>query len=340
MSGVRVDGLTVAYPSGDYVVRPLDGFSMTAEDGELALLLGPSGCGKTTLLSCLAGILSPTEGSIRIGGRDVSGLAGAELTDYRRGTVGVVFQAFNLVPSLTALENVAAPLWAAGVRRAAARRRAADLLERVGLTERMTHRPRQLSGGQQQRVAIARALAADPPVLLADEPTAHLDYLQVEGVLSLLRDLARPGRVVIVATHDDRMVPLADRVIDLAATEPEAALARRVELSPGEVLFEEGSRGRLVYVVEAGEIELFLSRGDGSEERLGISRAGEYFGELAPLLGFPRTATARALRKSVVVAYDVQEFRLLLGTDGLRQVLRGRRPGRARPRATAASRSS
>jgi putative ABC transport system ATP-binding protein len=339
MAGVTVDGLTVAYPSGDYVVRPLDGFSMTAQDGELVLLLGPSGCGKTTLLSCLAGILSPTDGAIRIDGKDVTGLAGAELTDYRRRTVGVVFQAFNLVPSLTALENVAAPLWSAGLRRSAARERAAELLDLVGLGERMSHRPRQLSGGQQQRVAIARALAGDPPVLLADEPTAHLDYLQVEGVLALLRELARPGRVVIVATHDDRMVPLADRVVDLAAAPEAGEQTRRIELAPGEVLFEEGSRGRLVYVVESGEIELLLARGDGQEERLGISRSGEYFGELAPLLGFPRTATARALRKAVVVAYDVQEFRLLLGTDGLRQVLRSRRPTSRLRAELAASRS-
>ena len=319
MTGLLVDDLTVTYRSGDYEVSPLDRFGTQARDGELVLLLGPSGCGKTTLLSCLAGILQPTAGSIRVAGTEVVGLSGAALTDYRRRSVGVVFQSFNLVPSLTALENVAAPLWGAGVGRAAASSRAAALLERVSLGDRSGFRPGALSGGQQQRVAIARALAHDPPLLLADEPTAHLDYLQVEGVLSLLRSLAAPGRVVVVATHDDRMLPLADRVVDL--TELASGPAGAVELAAGDVLFRQGERGSLVYVVESGEVDLVRERRDGTEERLALARTGDYFGELAPLLGFPRAATARARNRATLRALDVAEFRALVGSEGIAQRL-------------------
>src|SRR5213076_546480 len=165
-------------------------------------------------------------------------------------TVGVVFQAFNLVPSLSASENVQAPLRAAGTRGSAARRRAETLLAQVGLADRMTHRPADLSGGQQQRVAIARALAHDPPLVLADEPTAHLDYIQVDGVLRLLRDLAQPRRVGTVATHDERLLPLADLVVGLTAlADHEALPLATVELAPGEVVFEQGDQGDLVYYV-------------------------------------------------------------------------------------------
>ena len=204
------------------------------------------------MLSCLAGILTPTSGEIRLGGDVISGLGGAALTDYRRRTVGIVFQSFNLVPSLTATENVAAPLRAAGVTREAARQRAAGLLEEVSLSDRATHYPSKLSGGQQQRVAIARALAHDPPIVLADEPTAHLDYVQVEAVLRLIRSLAEPGRSVVVATHDDRMLPLADVVIEMMPKFVEGAERAGGEgAQDGEVLFEQGSLGGKIYVVDA-----------------------------------------------------------------------------------------
>ena len=164
MPELEIKDLVVEYSSGGYAVRPIDGLSVTCEPGELVLLLGPSGCGKTTLLSCLGGILTPTEGPITFGDVTVTGLDGAQLTEYRRNTVGIVFQAFNLVPSLTALENVEVPLRAAKVPRAQRRARATELLEQVGLGERMQHRPGDMSGGQQQRVAIARAPRARPAV--------------------------------------------------------------------------------------------------------------------------------------------------------------------------------
>ena len=198
------------------MIRPIDGLDFDVAPGELALLLGASGCGKTTLLSILASILRPAGGSVRLGGVDILTLTGAALTEYRRHRVGIVFQAFNLVPSLTASENVQVPLRATGLSSSAARQRADGLLEQVGLEDRKHHRPSDLSGGQQQRVAIARALAHDPPLVLADEPTAHLDYMQVETVLELLRDIADSGRIVVVSTHDDRMIPLADKVVAMS----------------------------------------------------------------------------------------------------------------------------
>jgi ABC-type lipoprotein export system ATPase subunit len=163
MGELEVRDLTVEFDSGGYRVRPLDNLSIDAEDGELVVLLGPSGCGKTTLLSCLSCLLKPTEGSIRFQGIEVEALSGAELSAYRQKTVGVVFQAFNLLASLSARKNVMVPMTLAGVGRKEATTRADALLERVALSERVTHRPGQMSGGQQQRVAIARALVHDPP---------------------------------------------------------------------------------------------------------------------------------------------------------------------------------
>src|SRR4051812_3093818 len=147
-------------------MRPLENLTFDAEDGQLVVLLGPSGCGKTTLLSCLAGLLTPTAGSIIVDDTEVTELRGAARSDYRRNTVGVVFQAFNLIPSLSALSNVMVPLRLAGNGRSAARAKARGLLEQVDLGDRLDHRPAQLSGGQQQRVAIARALAQDPPLVI------------------------------------------------------------------------------------------------------------------------------------------------------------------------------
>ena len=309
MPGLSVRDLTVAYSSGGYEVRPIDKLSVDVESGKLAVLLGPSGCGKTSLLSALAGILSPRDGSICVGDVDVTALRGKALTSYRRRTVGVMFQAFNLVPSLTALENVQLPLRAAHVPARQARLRATQLLEHFDLGDRMSHRPSELSGGQQQRVAIARAVVHDPPLILADEPTAHLDYIQVEGVLKLLREVAVPGRVVVVATHDERLLALADQVVELR---PRAQVVSqppvRRALATGEVLFEQGDTGDLVYVVATGQVDLVRALADGGEEVVSHRNVGEYFGELAPMFGMPRSASARAAVPSVVIGYAPADF--------------------------------
>jgi putative ABC transport system ATP-binding protein len=315
MIDVDVRDLTVEYSSGGYVVRPVNHLDLRVASGELALLLGASGSGKTTLLSALAAILRPTAGTIRVGDLDVTGLRGAALTGYRRHRVGVVFQTFNLVPSLSALDNVQAPLWAAGMPAGRARSRAGELLERVGLGERLGHRPGDLSGGQQQRVAIARALAHDPPLVLADEPTAHLDYIQVEGVLQLLRTLAEPGRIVVVATHDERLLPLADQIVRLSPAATAASRPpERLQYRPGQVVFEQGAHSDLVYTVEEGEIEIVRQRTDGGVELLALLGPGRYFGELGPLFGLQRSATARAVGHAVVTGYAPSDFRALVGS--------------------------
>ena len=214
MDDLVVSDLTVEYPSGDYLIRPLDGLSMKSQAGTLALLLGPSGCGKTTLLSCLAGILTPTSGSVWFRGEEVTALHGTALTSFRRQSVGVVFQAFNLLPTLTALENITLPMDIAG--------RKPDqvwldrVIDTIELRDRLQHRPSELSGGQQQRVACARALASQPQVIFADEPTGNLDSKAGSQVLGFLRGSVRDlGQTVVMVTHDPNAASYADRVVFL-----------------------------------------------------------------------------------------------------------------------------
>ena len=325
MGDLHIDDLVVEYSSGGYAVRPIDGLNLDVKAGSLALLLGPSGCGKTTLLSCLGGILRPSSGSIALDDVDITKLDANALTMYRRRTVGIVFQAFNLLASLTAVENVMVPMDAAGVNSRESRRRAEELLERVGLKDRMRHRPGDLSGGQQQRVAVARAIALDPPLILADEPTAHLDFIQVEEVLRLIRELASGERLVVVATHDTRMLPLADRVVELV---PHVASTDRppetIRLTPGSTLFKQGSMGDLIYIVSEGELEIVRELAVGGEELLRVASAGDYFGEIGTLFGLPRSATVRARTDAEVIGYTGKAFRERLGPAGVRDAIEGR----------------
>jgi putative ABC transport system ATP-binding protein len=310
VSVLEVTDLTVEYSSGGYRVRPLDGFALTLDHGQMGLLLGASGCGKSTLLSVIAGLLRPKSGSVLVNGSEIVGSSSSEMTRHRRSGVGIVFQAFNLLPSLTARENIEIVCLTAGWSHARARGRASELLEAVDLSDRAGHRPNALSGGQQQRVAIARALALDPPLVLADEPTAHLDYIQVDGVLNILRGLADSDRVVLIATHDDRLLPLSDVIVEMSPRAATEAIAERHrQLADGDVLFAQGDAGALVYVVEEGRIRLLRRRDDDSEEILDEVEPGGYFGELAPMFGFPRSATARAVGPSVVTGLPLHEFR-------------------------------
>ena len=325
MGSLHINDLVVEYSSGGYAVRPIDGLNLDVNAGSLALLLGPSGCGKTTLLSCLGGIHRPTSGRIALDDVDVTALDARELTMYRRRTVGIVFQAFNLLASLTAIENVMVPMDAAGMNGRESRERAEELLERVGLRDRMRHRPGDLSGGQQQHVAVARAIALDPPLILADEPTAHLDFIQVEEVLRLIRELASGERLVVVATHDTRMLPLADRVVEMV---PHVASTDRppetVRLTAGSVLFEQGSMGDLIYVVGEGELDLVRELTGGGEELLRVATAGDYFGEIGTLFGLPRSATVRARSDAEVIGYTGKAFRERLGPAGVRDLIEHR----------------
>lgn len=211
---VDVEDLVVEYASERYTVRPLDGFSLKAPPGRLIALLGPSGSGKTTLLSILSGMVPATSGRVVVDGIDVLALEGSELETYRRSTIGIVFQGFNLIPSLSARENVAAPLLIAGVRRREAFARADAMLHEVDMADRADHKPQHLSGGQQQRVAVARGLIGDPKVLLADEPTANLDSENATNLLDIMEGQNRERNVTFLfSTHDPRVMERARRIV-------------------------------------------------------------------------------------------------------------------------------
>ncbi len=201
---------------GTHVVHALRGVDLEIHRNEMVGIIGPSGSGKSTLLGIIGGLDSPTSGTIAIDGVDVTRMSEGQLTDIRNQKIGFVFQFFNLIPTLTALENVALPIEFAQVRRHKPFERAEELLELLGLGSRLHHRPNELSGGQQQRVAIARALANDPPILLADEPTGNLDSRSGETVLEALSTIRdQNGATVVLVTHDQSLASRMDRVFSL-----------------------------------------------------------------------------------------------------------------------------
>ena len=209
MAYIEFDHVVKEYPSGSSVIRALDEASFTAEQGELSVILGQSGAGKTTALNILGGMDTATTGRVVVGGRDITGLRKKELVTYRRNDIGFVFQFYNLVPNLTALENVelASQICPDHFD-------PGETLRKVGLGERMDNFPAQLSGGEQQRVSIARALAKNPKIILCDEPTGALDYQTGKTILALLQDACRQtGKTVIVITHNQALTGMADRVI-------------------------------------------------------------------------------------------------------------------------------
>jgi len=217
-AAVRTDNVCRHYTMGGNIIRAVDGISLEIEAGEFVALLGQSGSGKSTLLNLLAGLDRPTSGSVLVHGRDLAHMSSEELARYRRNDVGMVFQAFHLVPSMKVTENVELPMRFAEVDRGERATRVRESLERVGLAKRMDHRPAELSGGEQQRVSIARALANRPSLLLADEPTGNLDSRTGEDILNLIRDVSLSlGMTVIMVTHERALAErFAQRLIFLA----------------------------------------------------------------------------------------------------------------------------
>ncbi|MEF9875722.1 MAG: ABC transporter ATP-binding protein [Gordonibacter sp.] len=209
MAYIEFNEVVKAYGEGDVAIKALDGASFCVEEGELAVILGASGAGKTTALNILGGMDAATSGEVIVAGRDVARLSESELVEYRRSDIGFVFQFYNLVPNLTALENVELAAQICGDCLDAA-----DTLAQVGLADRTDNFPAQLSGGEQQRVAIARALAKNPKLLLCDEPTGALDYATGKQILQLLQDTCRErGITVVIITHNAALAPMADRLI-------------------------------------------------------------------------------------------------------------------------------
>ena len=207
-------GVTKTYRKGRETIRALNGVDLEVAEKGMVAVVGPSGSGKSSLLHVIGAMDRPSAGEVMVAGQALNTLREHELTRFRRQTVGFVFQSFNLIPNLTAVENVALPMEFNGVAAHERRQRSGRLLERVGLGPRLTHRPRELSGGEQQRVAIARALANDPSLILADEPTGNLDSKMGEVIYELLREIARE-RTVMVVTHAEPLAQMADRVIHI-----------------------------------------------------------------------------------------------------------------------------
>ena len=213
---VQTEDLTKIYGKGETAVTALDHVDMSVEAGEFVAVMGPSGCGKSTLLHLLGGLDRPTEGRVIIDGQPINELPDDALTKLRRRKIGFVFQFFNLIPVLDAVENAALPVTLDGINQKEAKTRAREWLEKVGLGDRSNSRPGQLSCGQQQRVAIARALVAEPMLVLADEPTGNLDSRASEEIVGLLRQVANEwGRAVVMVTHDPRVAAYADRILFL-----------------------------------------------------------------------------------------------------------------------------
>jgi putative ABC transport system ATP-binding protein len=212
-AAVRVRGVTKEFGRGAAVTRALRGVDLDVPYGELLMLVGPSGCGKTTLISIIAGTLEPTAGEVIALGHDLAAMSNGRKVRFRRDHVGFVFQSYNLLPALTAAENAAVPLIIAGRPRREAIAAAADVLDRLGMSDRLDRLPSELSGGQQQRVAIARALVHAPRLLICDEPTSALDAENGRITMELVRQVAvQPDRAVIVVTHDSRVYAFADRI--------------------------------------------------------------------------------------------------------------------------------
>jgi putative ABC transport system ATP-binding protein len=212
-SAIAARGVGMTYQSGADQFPVLSNVDLDIRAGDIQLLMGPSGSGKTTLLSILAGILTPTSGSVRLLGEEITAMSSAQLARFRLLNIGFIFQGFNLFPALTALENVEVALNLKGSRGPNARREAMNLLDQVGLADRAKSHPHELSGGQKQRVAIARALAGNPKLIMADEPTAALDSHNGHAVIELLSRLAKEqDRTVLIVTHDPRIIDVADHV--------------------------------------------------------------------------------------------------------------------------------
>ncbi len=210
---IQIDHVKKEYVSGRRTINALRGIDLTIAGGEWVTLLGPSGCGKSTLLNILSGIDRPTSGTVTINGTEISSRTEEQLSQWRGQNVGIIFQFFQLMPTLTALENVVLPMDLAG--RGRDRTRASELLNRVGIAELGSNLPSELSGGEQQRVAIARALANDPPLILADEPTGNLDSETGDRVLALFHELWQQGKTIIMVTHDRSIAERGSRTIEL-----------------------------------------------------------------------------------------------------------------------------
>lgn len=261
-AALQIDHVTKRYGSGSTEVTAVRDVSLSVSPGEIVLIMGPSGSGKTTLLSMLGALLKPTEGTIQLNGTTISALEENRLPDIRLRQFGFIFQDFNLLSALTAVENVAIVGELAGIKSGEARRKAAALLTELGLKERLDFRPEKLSGGEKQRVAIARALVNDPTLILADEPTANLDSKIGHEIMRLLRRIAKEqGRSVIIVSHDQRIKDIADRVLWLEDGEFKETVTMAIDPICGMSV----EREKAVHLNWEGQDYYFCAKGCRSE---------------------------------------------------------------------------
>ncbi|MDH5795012.1 MAG: ABC transporter ATP-binding protein [Candidatus Bathyarchaeota archaeon] len=277
--GITVEDLVKIYRIATIDVQALRGLNMTVKDGELISVIGPSGSGKTTLLNIMGGLSSATAGTVKVGDTEVTSLRENELVEYRRKTAGYIFQTLNLMPTLTAAENIELPMMALKVPRSERGERVKDLLDIVGLTHRAGHKPGELSGGEQQRIAIASALANDPPVILADEPTGELDSVNSKLVVDyLLKVNEEMGKTIVMVTHDPVVARVGSRILKIEDGLIRAALEpTQISAEERAVTFIDQIRMRMVDL--QGELESL-------DERLkdGLLGGDEYFEEKQKLV--------------------------------------------------------
>jgi ABC-type lipoprotein export system ATPase subunit len=324
-------------PAGSFTA--LNGVSLTVGSGEYVAVIGKSGSGKTTLLNLLTGIDRPTQGEVWVAGTAVHELSESRTARWRGRTVGVVFQFFQLLPTISLLDNVVLPMEFCGLySRDERRERARALLERVGLGAQAEKLPAEVSGGQQQRVAIARALATDPPLIVADEPTGNLDSKAAADMFALFEELVAADKTILIVTHDNDLAARATRTVVIADGEAineyvrqalapldldQLALAssrlRRETYQPGAVIVRQGDEPEDFYIVTAGEVEIVLEHPGGQEILVNRLGRGQYFGEIALLRGGTRVATVRASSAGAVdvMALDRESFAEAIGGSEL-----------------------
>lgn len=338
-AAVSVRSLAHFFGEGDNRKQILHDNNLDLAPGEIIIMTGPSGSGKTTLLTLIGALRSVQQGSVRVLGHELAKLTPRELVAVRR-EIGFIFQAHNLFDSLTARENVNMAIELTGVSDTERDRRAQEILGRVGLSQRLEHKPRSLSGGQKQRVAVARALVNRPRLILADEPTAALDKESGREVVTLLQELAQTEKAtVLIVTHDARILDVADRILNLVdgrivsdvavkqavrfaeflrkcslfAEQPAAMLAefaermKRQTFAAGEVIVRQGEVGDKFYIIESGEVSVSGEK-DGVPFRDVTLRSGDFFGEVALLTGEPRNATVIAKEPVEVLTLAKEHF--------------------------------
>ena len=341
---VNIRNLNHYFGDGETRAQVLFNNRLEVMPGEIVIMTGPSGSGKTTLLTLISGLRTVQEGSVQVLGRELSGLGPAGLIRLRR-SIGFIFQAHNLFDSLTAYQNVRMALGLLDYSTAEADRRIRGLLEHLGLEHRVDHTPHQLSGGQRQRVAIARALAANPRLVLADEPTAALDEKSGRDVVGLLQRMAKQlGTTSLIVTHDNRILDVADRIVNMVGGRiksnvrvKEAAAVcqflaqasvfrkltpnqladvaermRRAKFAAGAVIVRQGDLGDKFYLIRRGSVEVLTGMETPAQQQIAVLKEGEFFGERALITGEPRNATVLANTDVEAYTLDAADFQAAL----------------------------